>query len=96
MKAERKCGAPCETEELWELIRLRTKYRRDMRTNRVLWTEVSQIITKHTIPNQRNIWPDHLQRMTEKKFTSARWNVMKSLNGEAPTQTGKNGNLQGR
>ncbi len=89
MKAERKCGAPCETEELRELIGLRTKYRRDMRTNRVLWTEVSQIITKHTIPNQRKIWHDHLQRMTEKKCTSAAWNVVKSLNGEVSTQIGK-------
>ncbi len=67
-----------------------------MRTNRALWTDVSQLITEHTIQNQRKIWHDHLQRMTEKKYTSARWNVIKSLNGEAPTETGKNGNLLGR
>ncbi len=89
MKVERKCGAPCETKELRELIRLRTKYGRDMRTNRILWTEVSQLITEHTNPNQRKSWHDHLQRMTEEKYTSATWNVVKSLNGEASTQTGK-------
>ncbi len=89
MKVERQCGAPCETEELRELIRLRTKYHRDMRTKRALWTEVSQLITEHTIQNQRKIWHDHLQRMTEKKYTSATWNVVKSLNGEVSTQSGK-------
>ncbi len=60
MKVERKCGAPCETKELRELIRLRTKYGRDIRNNHALWTEVSQLITEHTISNQRNIWHDHL------------------------------------
>ncbi len=60
-----------------------------MRTNRALWTEVSQLITEHTIQNQRKIWYDHLERMAEKKCTSAAWNVVKPLNGEVLTQSGK-------
>ncbi len=60
-----------------------------MRTNRALWTDVSQRITEHTIQNQRKIWHDHMQRMTEKKYTSATWNVVKSLNSEVLTQSGK-------
>ncbi len=96
MKVERQCGAPCETEELRELIRLRTKYRRDMRTNRALGTDVSQLITEHANQNQYKILHDHLQRMTEEKYTSATWNVVKSLNSEASTQTGNNANLLGR
>ncbi len=60
-----------------------------MRTNRGLWTKVSQRITELAIQNQHKLWQDHLQRMAEKKDTSATWNVLTSLNGESSTQNGK-------
>ncbi len=59
-----------------------------MRANRGLWTEVSRRITELTIQNQCTIWQDHLQKIAEKKDASATWNVVKSLNGEASTQSG--------
>ncbi len=67
-----------------------------MRANRGLWTKISRRITELTIPNQRTIWQDHRQKMAEKKDTSATWNVVKSLNGKASTQSRKTLICRGR
>ncbi len=60
-----------------------------MRATFGLWTEASRRITELTIQNQRTIWQDHLRKMAEKKDASATWNMLKSLTGEASTQSGK-------
>ncbi len=66
-----------------------------MHTDRKKWQEVSKLIAEMTIENKRNLWRGHLEKMAESNDASEAWKVVKALNGEAPTQSGKNTDIPG-
>ncbi len=96
MKVIRKNGKPWMTKEPKELIRQRNRYRRSMHTDRKKWQEVSKLIAELTIENKRILWRGNLEKMAESNDASEAWKVVKTLNGEAPTQSGKTLIYQGR
>ena len=82
--------------ELRTFIQERNQHRRDMGANRDAWVAKTREVLVKTQEAMRNTWRAHLEEVTRTKYANDACAVVKSLNGSARAQEGKNLVYKGR